>query len=42
MRNFVIGVVVGIVIATVGFSGVTRILDKGVDTVKSHSQELAQ
>lgn len=42
MRNFVIGIVVGIVIATVGFSGVTRILDKGVDTVKSHSQELAQ
>ena len=42
MRNFVIGVVVGIVIATVGFSGVTRILDKGIDTVKSHSQELAE
>lgn len=42
MRNFLIGVVVGIVLATVGFSGVTRMLDKGVDTVKSQSQELAQ
>lgn len=42
MRNFLIGVVVGIVIATVGFSGITRMLDKGVETVKSHSQELAQ
>ncbi len=42
MRNFLVGVVVGIVIASVGLSGVARMLDKGVDTVKSHSQELAQ
>lgn len=42
MRNFLVGVIVGIIIATVGFSGVTRMLDKGIETVKSHSQELAQ
>ncbi len=42
MRNFFTGVIVGIIIATVGISGITRILDKGVETVKSHSQELAQ
>lgn len=42
MRTFLSGVVVGIVIATVGISGIGRILDKGVNTVKSRSQELAQ
>ena len=42
MRNFLIGVVVGIVVASVGFSGVARMLDKGVDTVKTQSQELAK
>jgi hypothetical protein len=37
MKVFLVGVVVGIVIATVGFSGVFRALDKGVDTVKETS-----
>ena len=42
MRNFVIGIVFGLVLATVGFSGIARMLDKGVDTVKTHSQEMAK
>lgn len=42
MRTFIYGVIVGIVIATVGISGVARIFDKGVATVKAHSQELAE
>lgn len=42
MKTFIGGVIVGLVIATVGFGGVARILDKGVETVKTKSQELAQ
>lgn len=42
MRNLVIGFVLGLVVATVGFSGVARLLDKGVETIKTQSQELAR
>ena len=42
MRNLIIGFILGLVVATVGFSGVARILDHGIDTVKHQSQELAK
>ena len=42
MKAFIIGTVFGLVLATVGFSGLARIMDKGVDTVKTHSQEMAK
>ena len=42
MRNLIIGFVLGLVVATVGFSGVARILDHGINTVKTQSRELAQ
>lgn len=42
MKAFIIGTVFGLVLATVGFSGIARIFDKGVDTVKTHSQEMAK
>lgn len=42
MRNLLIGFVLGIVVATVGFSGVARMLDNGISAVKSTSKELAQ
>lgn len=42
MRNFIVGTIFGLVLATVGFSGIARMLDKGVDTVKTQSKELAQ
>ena len=42
MRNFIIGFVLGIVVATVGFSGITKVLDRGVQTIQQHSKELAQ
>ena len=42
MRFFIIGTAFGLILATVGFSGIARILDRGVDTVKTHSQELAK
>lgn len=42
MRNLIMGFVLGIVVATVGFSGVARMLDNGIGAVKTHSRELAQ
>ena len=42
MRNFIMGFVAGLVVATIGFTGVARLLDSGVDVVKEKSQELAR
>lgn len=42
MKNILIGFVLGLVVATVGFSGVARLLDRGVDVIKTQSQELAK
>lgn len=42
MKGYVIGFILGLVVATVGFSGVAKILDKGIETVKTQSQELAK
>lgn len=39
MRAFIIGTIFGIVIATVGFGGVAKMLDSGVNKVKEVSQE---
>lgn len=35
MFNFIAGVFFGILVATVGFSGISNILDRGVDQTKS-------
>ena len=42
MRNFVLGIVFGLVVATVGFSGLARMFDKGVHSIQQTSKELAQ
>lgn len=42
MKNFGIGVIFGLVLATVGFSGIARIMDRGVDALKTQSQEYAK
>ena len=42
MKNFVLGFIVGLVIATVGFAGIARIFDRGVQTIQNTSKELAQ
>lgn len=42
MKNFIFGTIFGIVIATVGFSGIAHIMDKGVQTIQTQSKELAQ
>ena len=42
MKGIFIGFILGVVVATVGFGGVARILDRGVETVKSQSQDYAK
>jgi hypothetical protein len=42
MKGYVIAFVLGMVVATVGVSGIARIFDKGIETVKTQSQELAK
>lgn len=42
MRNIVIGFVLGLVVATVGFSGLARLFDRGVQTIQQTTKELAQ
>ena len=42
MKNyFALGIIVGIVLAAIGFSGLFRVLDKGVDLVKVQATKLA-
>lgn len=42
MRAFIAGTIFGLVLATVGFSGIAKILDHGVEKVKSTSVEMAK
>ena len=39
MKNFIFGTLFGIVVATVGFSGIAKLLDKGVNKTKAIVQE---
>jgi len=42
MSKLIIGFVLGLVVASVGFSGIARIMDRGVQTIQTQSKELAQ
>lgn len=42
MKTFIAGVIIGVIISTVGFSGVFRIIDNSVDAVKVHSKKLSK
>ena len=42
MSKIVIGFVLGLIVASVGFSGIARIADRGVQTIQDQSKELAQ
>jgi len=42
MKAFILGTVFGLVLATVGFSGIAKMLDRGVDTVKEKSVEMSR
>ncbi len=38
--QFIVGIIFGIVVSTIGFSGVARVLDKSVDTIKQTSHQV--
>jgi hypothetical protein len=40
--RFVIGFILGLVVATVGFSGLARVVDHGVSRVQEVAKEAAQ
>ena len=42
MKAFILGTVFGIVVATVGFSGIARILDHGIQKTKDIATETAK
>ena len=42
MKAFILGTISGLILPTVGLSGIAQILDRGVETVKTQSQELAK
>ena len=42
MRNFILGSVFGIVVATVGFSGIAHMADKAVNITKQQAIEVAK
>lgn len=42
MKSFILGTIFGIVICTVGFAGIARILDTGVNKVQEYSREAAK
>jgi hypothetical protein len=38
--NFILGVIFGIIVATVGFTGIAKMLDSGVNQTKSVVQKI--
>lgn len=42
MKNFIIGTIFGIVVSTVGFSGIARMLDNGLEKTKELATETAK
>jgi hypothetical protein len=42
MKNFVYGTIFGIIVATVGVTGIARMLDKAVDKTKETASELSK
>jgi hypothetical protein len=42
MKMFIFGMLFGIVITTIGFGGIVRVVDKGIETIKTQSVELAK
>lgn len=42
MKNFIFGTVFGIIISTVGFSGIARMLDNGIQKTKDLATETAK
>ena len=42
MKNFILGTLFALVIASVGFSGVAKLLDNGVSKVQSVAKEASK
>jgi len=42
MTNLIIGFVLGVVVSTIGFTGLARVADRGVEHLKETSQEVAK
>ena len=42
MTKFIVGFVLGIVVSTIGFTGLARVADRGVEHLKETSQEVAK
>lgn len=42
MKIFIVGVIVGVIISTVGFTGVVKMLDNSINAVKIHSKQLSK
>jgi hypothetical protein len=42
MKGFVLGTIFGIIVCTVGFNGIARILDTGVTKVQEISKDAAK
>ena len=42
MKTFILGTIFGIVVATVGFSGIAKMLDNGVEKTKEIAVEGAK
>ena len=42
MKSFILGTIFGIVVATVGFSGIARMLDNGIQKTKDLAVETAK
>lgn len=42
MTKLIIGFVLGVVVAAVGFGGIARMLDRGVEQIQQQSKELAR
>jgi hypothetical protein len=42
MTKFILVFVLGVTVATVGFSGMARIVDSGVQTIQKSAEDLAR
>lgn len=42
MFNLIVGFVLGLVVATIGFGGMAKIADKGVEEVKAQAKTMAK
>jgi hypothetical protein len=42
MTKFIVGFVLGVVVSTIGLTGLARVADRGVEHLKETSQEVAK